>query len=71
VVVDHVEEHLDLPGVGVVHQGLQLLFGAEARVHPGEVVGPVAVIAPVGKAGAGDEAVDLVHRRGDPDRGHP
>ncbi len=50
-------------------QGLQLLLAAEARVEGVEVVGPVAVVAPVGEAGAGDEAVDVLDHRGDPQGG--
>ena len=68
VVVDHVEQHLDAAGVGLVHQGLQLRLGAEAGVERVEVVRPVAVITPVREAGAGDRARDVLDHRGDPER---
>ena len=70
VVVDHVQQHADAAPVSLVHQRAQVLLGAEARIQLVEVVRPVAVIAPVREARAGDEAVDVLHHRGDPQRRH-
>jgi hypothetical protein len=71
VIIDHVQQHLDAAGVGLVHQRLKIGLAAEARIGAVEVVRPVAVVAPVRKAGAGDEAVDVLHHRGDPEGRHP
>jgi hypothetical protein len=69
VVVDDVEQHLDVAPVTLGHQHLEVLLAAETRIQPGEIVGPVAVVGPVGKTGAADEAVDVLDHRRDPDGG--
>ena len=69
VVVDHVEQDFHAAGVGSFNERDQLGLGAEALIDALEVVGPVAVVGPVGESRAGDEAVDVVDDRGDPDRG--
>ncbi len=56
VVVDDVEQDADAARVGGGDEGLEVVFGPEARVEREEVVGPVAVVGPVGETRPGDEA---------------
>jgi hypothetical protein len=50
VVVDDVEEDADAARVARLHERDEVVFRAEARVEGEEVVGPVAVVGPVGEA---------------------
>ena len=45
----------------------QVLLGAEARVQAGEVVGPVAVVRPIGKPRPVHMAGDVLHQGVHPD----
>src|SRR5205807_4667852 len=69
VVVNDVEQHLDAARVAGLDERAEILRSAEARIEPAEVVGPVAVVGPVGEADLVDVAVDVLDQRIDPDGG--
>ncbi len=72
VVGDDIHEHLDAQGMGIVHQVLELLVGAQMRVDLLVIQDPVAVIAGRMSVEVGGVGLDglILENRTDPDRRH-